>query len=148
MGDWCLMFQGHHCLDMSHTNHPITLCHIWEEQRPCLTFCMIKRPTPYKFWDDEWGKNFSLYIELNMVFVHVQQVALQHWQSHVCLLLQLTLFVCAVKNFLAVNTISQWLQLYILPPLGFVLVAGGTSFWHFVTHTGNFVSIIQLLQMV
>ena len=72
LGDWCLMFQGHQCLDMSHTNHPVTLCHIWEEQWPHLTLCAIKRPTPYKFWGDEWGKNFSFYIELNMVLVHVK----------------------------------------------------------------------------
>jgi hypothetical protein len=28
LGDWRLMCEGHHCLDMSHTNHSVTQCHI------------------------------------------------------------------------------------------------------------------------
>jgi hypothetical protein len=49
------------------------------QQRPSLTLCAIKRPTPYKFWDDTWGKNFSLYIELNMVLIHVSRYSDWLW---------------------------------------------------------------------
>lgn len=52
---------------------------------------------------------------------------IKSWQRYVFLQIKLTRLVCAVKNFLAVKTISQRLQLYILLLLDFALLADGTS---------------------